>query len=352
MIDQTIPHKQYKSSVLELSKEMSIAKPGKIIAFIGVSGSGKSHTRLEIERWLNKTFRDQMEADRSLIPYISYEIIPPSADKRSAVSWKTLYAHLLDELCEPLLDKKRVVTIGDDGKIKYKHGVNEEDLGKIIADRTKQRGTKYIVLDESSHILRTKANDSVAKQNMDILKSLASRGETVIVMFGTYELLRNMALNSEVIRRVKVVTLDGYQAGMESDWQNLIYNVAVEVCGFDEIPAKVLVDDYEYFNQMTLGIPGILAEWFDEVRSSIEYDGKDPKELPLPQIRAYLKDREPSEATRHAALLAIKDSEESMNFYKKALEILDAPKMKKQTVKKTGATRKKTTKARPKVAPK
>ena len=63
MLDTTIPHALYEQAITTLSKEMAIAKPGKIIAFIGHSGAGKSHIRKEVEEWLINKYRAEMSRE-------------------------------------------------------------------------------------------------------------------------------------------------------------------------------------------------------------------------------------------------------------------------------------------------
>jgi len=167
-----------------------------LILVFGPTGVGKTTLREKIEQVLAAELLPMLEADRGRLPVVSVECIAPES---GSFSWRDHFRRLLLQMDEPLVDYKIntavPINIGDKAVrfmpsaravgAEYHHAVE-----RALAFRRPMA----VLIDEAQHLARMSSGRRLSDQ-LDVIKSLANRTNTVHVLIGTYELLafRNLS---------------------------------------------------------------------------------------------------------------------------------------------------------------
>ena len=187
-----------------------------IIFIVGATGVGKSTVSRIGLRKLYEARQEQMNADRSIIPFISAEAYTNGENRHT---FRGIYEDLLEELHEPGMQKKKSF-IQEDGRLRVKHdrGPTVRSLRKMLQKALNHRQTEVIVIDEAYHLLRFAKDTAV----LDTFKSLANTCGAKIVLVGSYELftlLDSQAHDShaQVARRANVIHFERYHLEQPED---------------------------------------------------------------------------------------------------------------------------------------
>jgi hypothetical protein len=117
-----------------------------------------------------------------------------------------------------------------------------------------------VLLDEAQHLARTGSGRRLSDQ-LDVIKSIANRTDTVHVLFGTYELLAFRNLSAQLSRRSVDIHFPRYRADDPKD-REMFLNV---VRSFEQhLPLSQppdLVRDWEYLYERSIGCVGVLKDW-------------------------------------------------------------------------------------------
>src|SRR5262249_38403223 len=131
--------------------------------------------------------------DPARLPVVTIEAVPP--DSR-IFSWRSHFKRLLLEMNDPMVDDKRrwkpasqtvPITPSIQACPNYR-GVTA-DYDYAVEQALRYRRPRAILIDEAQHLF-TPASGRRLEDQLNVLKSLANRSNTVHVLCGTYELLR------------------------------------------------------------------------------------------------------------------------------------------------------------------
>jgi hypothetical protein len=166
---------------------------------------------------------------------------------------------------EPLVDRKR----------NLEDPVRTADRAMSFMPNTRAAGAAYhhateqalrfrrpvaVLLDEAQHLARTGSGRRLSDQ-LDVIKSIANRTDTVHVLFGTYELLAFRNLSAQLSRRSVDIHFPRYRADDPKD-REMFLNV---VRSFEQhLPLSQppdLVRDWEYLYERSIGCVGVLKDW-------------------------------------------------------------------------------------------
>jgi hypothetical protein len=117
-----------------------------------------------------------------------------------------------------------------------------------------------VLLDEAQHLARIGSGRRLSEQ-LDVIKSIANRTETVHVLFGTYELLAFRNLSAQLSRRSIDIHFPRYRADAPKD-REMFLNVLrsfEQQLPLSQMPD--LVHDWEYLYERSIGCVGVLKEW-------------------------------------------------------------------------------------------
>ena len=256
-----------------------IDRTGKpLILVMGPPGAGKTFlyeaVRAEIrDRWSRK----QLD-DRGRIPVVGIEV---PAKKRIKPTWSTVYKRLLEDMEEPLIDKKikyGEITIRADSNGKLIIPKADTDtLCYALEQALKHRNPYAVFLDEAPHLSEMAGLSD--QDQMDCIKSLASLSKSILVLFGTYEMLDLLDLSDQLMRRSSVIHLRryGFTKRDKEIFRNTLHSFQVNM-PFPTEPN--LIQHADYFHERTAGCIGILYEWLVKAYTLAL---KDPNASTLPE---------------------------------------------------------------------
>lgn len=234
-----------------------------IAMVFGPTGVGKSKVRKIIENIIKDDFEKREDENRGVIPIVSIESV---ASDSGNFNWKDFYKRSLEQLNEPLIDKKV-----DYDKIKCFNSYNPQfshnyqgtspELRKSLENALLYRKPSAFIIDEAQHILKV-ANGRKLQSQLDTIKSLASLSGVFIILVGTYELLDLIDINGQLNRRIDDIHFPRYQAIGD----DLIAFKKIILSFQQHLPLikePDLINNWRFIYKRTLGCVGILKDWLE-----------------------------------------------------------------------------------------
>jgi archaellum biogenesis ATPase FlaH len=256
--EKTVAHPFLMKSYKELMDKVDVADKGKVLLVYGPSGVGKSTLFKKVKSDYLKRYEDDMKIDKGLIPVLALEAF---ASEDGKFDWINFYSEALEELKDILIEEKRLplnelgVNLPNNPNQKAKR-----KLRKALESAIKCRKVKAIIIDEAQHMTKV-GNANGLRNHMDAIKSLASKFEIPIILFGTYELLGFRNINGQLGRRTREVHFPRYSSESEEDVENFM-----KVLWFFQKAMPLhhdpnLIDHWKYFYKHTIGCVGTLRDW-------------------------------------------------------------------------------------------
>jgi hypothetical protein len=186
----TTLHPYYLSVFQWLWDRLEVFSTPAIFVIIGPAGVGKSTLLRYIEAELIKRLKPAMQADPSLLPFVSGEAIyTPGV----GVAWKGIFTDILQCANEPLIDSK-VVEPGDrPGTL--------PGLYNAAHQLMIHRAPVLAMIDEASALVKnSEKKPDTLENNMHYLKGICNRSRTHLALFGDYS-LADLAKASPQLRR-------------------------------------------------------------------------------------------------------------------------------------------------------
>ena len=116
------------------------------------------------------------------------------------------------------------------------------------------------MIDEAQHLAKIASGRRLLDQ-LDVIKSIANRTQTVHVLYGTYDLLAFRNLNGQLSRRSIDVHFPRYGAessGDRSTFIGVLHSFAQQL-PLPEPPD--LANDWEFLYERSIGCVGVLKQW-------------------------------------------------------------------------------------------
>jgi hypothetical protein len=114
-----------------------------------------------------------------------------------------------------------------------------------------------VLIDEAQHLAKMHSSRKLMDQ-LDVIKSIASRTGTVHALFGTYDLLAFRNLSGQLSRRSIDLHFPRYQADKTDD-RKIFLSVLRTFEGQIPLPEQPdLVKDWEYLYEQSIGCVGVL----------------------------------------------------------------------------------------------
>ncbi|GMA63704.1 ATP-binding protein [Alicyclobacillus fastidiosus] len=226
------------------------------IVFVpGPSGVGKTTLLDVFEQKLVKHFLQQMQEDPGVIPVVRIEADPPHSN--GLFSWSNFYIKILQNLNQPLAG---AVT----------NRLRADELRRAMHKALTYRKTRVLIIDEAQSIGLVSSGRRLSDQ-MDNLKNLFNLTGVVIVLVGTYELLKLRELSGQIGRRSIREDFSRYHnknfhsenKGQAKD--NDLETFRDILLEFQRrLPVQTMPDFMPYFNYLyahSIGCTGILKDW-------------------------------------------------------------------------------------------
>ncbi|MEB2363142.1 MAG: AAA family ATPase [Bryobacterales bacterium] len=259
----TMAHPRLVQAKEELLSAIEGSAPGSLILVIGPSGVGKSTLRRRVESALIEKMRAEIEADPGRIPFISIEAVAPD---NGVFHWRDHYQRILAQIQEPAIDHKLGLPRGEGERTAngryapWPRGFTGYQLQQSIENALRHRRPAAVLIDEAQHLGRIASGRKLADQ-LDVIKSTASRSNTVHVLIGTYELLAFRNLSAQLSRRSVDLHFSRYRTENAEDvevFQNAVFTFQKQLRSCEQLD---LVKVWDFLYERSLGCIGILKDW-------------------------------------------------------------------------------------------
>jgi hypothetical protein len=194
-----------------------------------------------------------MTADPGCLPFVSVEVPPPHAGR---FRWQDYFSRLLAAMNEPLIDSKIVQRMPGVPSI-----LGGMDLCYAVEQAIRHRRPPVVFVDEAQHLARIPSGRRLSDQ-LDVIKSIANRTQTVHVLLGTYELLSFRNLSAQLSRRSLDLHFQRYRVDSAPDrqvFQSVLLTFQKQLPFAEAEPDLMAIWDFLY--ERSVGCVGILKEW-------------------------------------------------------------------------------------------
>jgi hypothetical protein len=273
----TIAHPRLHESDQALRAAISEPTGELLIFFYGPTGVGKTTVLNRCRRQIIEERRKEIEGDPGWIPVVSMEAVSP---ERGDFNWRDYYIDALRAFDEPLINHKiQIVESGAERKNIPQPVPRRIDsrsaLRVALESAIRHRRPIGFFIDEAQHLTKISGGRKLQDQ-LDCLKSLAIRTNTVHVLAGTYELLILRQLSGQLSRRTRQIHLARYHAESAKDlrdFKNILWNFQIRMPLKSETD---LMGHWEFCYERSLGCIGLLKDWLTRVLAA-SLSEKSPK---------------------------------------------------------------------------
>ena len=188
----TVVHPQLIEARERLVAAIQNSEPNSLVFVFGPTGVGKTTLRLKTEQLLTAELFEQLEQDRGRLAVVSVEAVAPES---GSFSWRDYFKRLLQEVDEPLTEYKRELQTGSvslRSPSRPKPTAGDHRYG--VEQALRFRRPAAVMIDEAQHLAKIASGRQLLDQ-LDVIKSIANRTQTVHVLYGTYDLLAFRNLN-------------------------------------------------------------------------------------------------------------------------------------------------------------
>lgn len=258
----TMAHPRLVEARDQLVDAIDGAAPGSLVLVLGPTGVGKTTLRMKVENLLMQQTAPAMAADPGRLPFVSTEVVRPDTGR---FRWRDYFSRLLAAMNEPLIDFKTLRGTARAGVLNTFSSpidsIDSKDLGYAVEQALRHRRPPVVFVDEAQHLARIASGRRLSDQ-LDVIKSIANRTETVHVLLGTYELLAFRNLSAQLSRRSMDLHFQRYRAESAEDRQ--VFR-SVLLTFQKQLPFADAETDltamWEFLYERSVGCVGILKEW-------------------------------------------------------------------------------------------
>ena len=198
----TMAHPKLVQAKDELLSAIEASAPGSLILVIGPTGVGNSTLRRKVESALIEKWRPRW---RLMLAESHSSALRQLLQTTACSNWRDHYQRMLAQIQEPAIEHKlglergRVTVPATAGTL---HG--QEDSQAISCSSPSRTPSSIAARPRYSSMRRASGRIASGRKladQLDVIKSTASRSHTVHVLIGTYELLAFRNLSAQLSRR-------------------------------------------------------------------------------------------------------------------------------------------------------
>ena len=258
----TVAHPHLLAAKESLMTALRESEPNSIVMVFGPTGVGKTTLRLRAEQILIEELRPELDANRWRVPVTSVEAIAPDS---GSFCWRSYYTRLLQALGDPLTDRRRVPgsseADGDSGeRLKLTARSSGSEYRYAVEQTLHFRKPAAVMIDEAQHLGKVASGRRLLDQ-LDVVKSIANRTNTMHVLFGTYDLLAFRNLSGQLSRRSVDIHFPRYRA-QDTEDRKIFVNIVHSFQQKLPVPEPPdLVRHWDLLYERTFGCVGVLKQW-------------------------------------------------------------------------------------------
>jgi AAA domain-containing protein len=275
----TMAHPRLLDARDDLLNAIEASSPGSLILVLGPTGVGKTTLRRKVEESLTAKLMPAMEEDPGRLPVLSIEAVAPD---NGNFHWRDHFHRMLAQMREPLIDHKlNACRSGAERAANGRYtGCPRGDATGYQLQQSFENAIRYrrpaaVIIDEAQHLARMACGRKLSDQ-LDVIKSIASRTQTVQVLIGTYELLAFRNLSGQLSRRSVDLHFLRYRAEEQADieiFQSIVFTFQAQLPIGSELD---LCDVWDFLYERSLGCVGVLKDWLMRaVITTVRSEGKD-----------------------------------------------------------------------------
>ena len=259
--DFAVAHTMLVEAKDRLLEAITESAPNSLIIVSGPMGVGKTTLLAKIRQLLSISALAGETPDPAWLPVVTVEATPPESNN---FSWRSYFKRLLVEMKEPLVDCKRRLDPVDRTAQTMPTFPNDRGVTAgyhyAVEQALRYRRPRAVLIDEAQHLFALSSGRRLEDQ-LNVLKSLANRSNTVHVLFGTYELLSVRNLSGQLSRRSIDIHFPRYDVAKASDCRTFarILQTFGEQMPLPEPPDLAI--SWEYLYERSIGCVGILKDW-------------------------------------------------------------------------------------------
>ena len=274
---ETVRHPCFEATVCAL-REAVLCHPMSLL--LGVPGVGKTVLVRTLVTELNRSASDPSSRIRAVA-------VTAPAPHRKAFSWKDFWIELLTELDDPLpeckVDRTSMLDALSRGVSTKLQRATDGALLRAVSAAARDRGLEWLFVDEAVALVQSERG-RVLRDQLDVLRNLASRGDFKVVLVSTPRIMPSLQLSGELARRTGEVFFPRYGSS-RSEFKSFC---RVLTTFMEALPEPMrLRPDLEQLRLLhvgSLGCVGHLAGWFR--RALVRCDASETGPLAWPHFEA------------------------------------------------------------------
>ena len=202
---ECVPHRNYARALAQANAMLLVADGGEVICITGPSRVGKSRIAAELTKLI---LGKRHVEDSDLMPVVYIDAQNAAID--STFQSKHFTFHLLQAIKHPIYGMEKT---GDKWGVELARLFNdtsERTLNEALDKALMIRKTRYLIIDETHHILYSKRGPKDAAAFLDSWKCRAEKLKIVLVLVGAYPILNVLALTPHLLGRKHQLHLSRY----------------------------------------------------------------------------------------------------------------------------------------------
>ena len=237
-----VSHPYYNLTFHRLFNHCALAQPGTVITLVGPTRVGKTMLSHKLANAL--VGENHNPEQRPLIR------VEAAATDGGFISSRYMTLQLLSAVGHPFHEV---------GSYEIRSKDPESLIRRQLVSGLEYRGTKFIVIDEAHHLLRTKSNRK-AEGILDSMKCLGNETKSIVVFVSGYEILRHQFRSAHLNGRLHTLEFSNY--GVDEEGLELFSRLLATVDAM--LPwarGQTLLAHREMIYRGTSGCYGQLVHW-------------------------------------------------------------------------------------------